>query len=145
MLMLNTFSSVSTRPALRSAMLATVAMFSLVLSQNARAQFSKPVVVLKGIVRSEETSKPTSVKVSVRIVGDTAREITSSTSNKETGRYLVVLKPGKTYWVHLEGDSVLTKDIMVTTPESDKPTQVEQDFTVALREVAAPDLKKDTN
>jgi hypothetical protein len=129
----------------RFAGLAVVAMLSLALSGNARAQFSKPVVILKGTVRSEETSKPTSVKVSVRIVGDTAREITSSTSNKETGRYIVVLKPGKSYWVHLEGDSVLTKDVMVTTPDADRPTQLEQDFTVALREVAQPELRKETN
>jgi hypothetical protein len=129
----------------RSSGLVVMAVLSLALPQQSRAQFSKPVVILKGTVRSEETSKPTSVHVSVRVVGDTAREITSSTSNSETGHYLVVLKPGKTYWVHLEGDSILTKDVKVTTPESDKPTQVEQDFTVALREIAAPDLKKDTN
>jgi hypothetical protein len=125
--------------------LVVMAVLSLVLSQNARAQFSKPVVILKGTVRSEETSKPTSVKVSVRIVGDTAREITSSTSNSETGHYIVVLKPGKSYWVHLEGDSVLTKDVMVTTPNADRPTQLEQDFTVALREAPTVEVKKETN
>jgi hypothetical protein len=126
-------------------MLASAFVLSLAISGNARAQFSKPVVILKGTVRAEETSKPTSVKVSVRVVGDTAREITSSTSNSETGRYLVVLKPGKSYWVHLEGDSVLTKDVMVTTPDSDKPTQIEQDFTVVLREMAQPEIRKETN
>ena len=130
---------------IRFAGLAIVAVLSLALSGNARAQFSKPVVILKGTVRSEETSKPTSVKVSVRVVGDTAREITSSTSNSETGHYLVVLKPGKSYWVHLEGDSVLTKDVMVTTPEADKPMQLEQDFTVVLREAPTVELKKETN
>lgn len=135
----------STVHTLRTAALACVAMLLLANSNVARAQFSKPVVVLKGTVRSEETSKPTSVHVSVRTVGDTAREITSSTSNSETGHYLVVLKPGKSYWVHLEGDSILTKDVMVTTPESDRALQLEQDFTVVLREIVAPDVKKETN
>ena len=107
-------------------------------TKNATAQFSKPVVVLKGIVRNEETSRPTSVKVSVRVVGDTAREITSSTSNSETGRYLVVLQPGKSYWIHLEGDSILTKDILITTPNVDNTTQITQDLTVVMRETEAP-------
>ncbi|MDP4199340.1 MAG: hypothetical protein Q8922_13595 [Bacteroidota bacterium] len=101
---------------------------------TARAQLSHAVVVLKGTVRSEDNAKPTSVRVSVRVVGDTAREITSSTSNKETGKYLVILKPGKSYWVHLEGDSILTKDVLITTPESEHTQQIEQDFTVVMRE-----------
>ncbi|HWF43681.1 MAG TPA: hypothetical protein VG537_03470, partial [Candidatus Kapabacteria bacterium] len=89
------------------------------------AQFSQPVVVLKGTVRAEESAKPTSVKVSIREAGDTAREITSSTSNSETGKYLVILKPGKKYWVHLEGDTIMTKDVMLETPAIDNTRQIE--------------------
>lgn len=129
---------------------ATVAAFvtfvNVLFITNASAQFSKPVVVLKGIVRSEETSKPTSVKVSIRVVGDTAREITSSTSNSETGKYLVVLQPGKSYWVHLEGDSILTKDVLIDTPQRIESTQqIVQDFSVELRESEATKMSLQTN
>ncbi len=96
--------------------------------------FSRAVVVMSGFVRSDESAKPTSVKVSIREVGDTAREITQSTSNKETGKYLVVLKPGKEYWVHLEGDSILTKDVMIDTPKIEQTQQLKRDFSVTMRE-----------
>ena len=114
------------------------AFTAVLIASNAlvgHAQFSQPVVVLRGTVIAEETAKPTSVKVSIREVGDTAREITSSTSNSETGKYLVVLKPGKKYWVHMEGDTILTKDMMIETPVADHTEQIQQDFTVVTREV----------
>jgi hypothetical protein len=121
-----------------------IMLFALT-GNNSHAQVAHAVVVLKGTVRSEDNAKPTSVRVSVRIVGDTAREITSSTSNKETGRYLVVLKPGKSYWVHLEGDSILTKDILITTPAGETTQLIEQDFTVVMREITIdPTARKDS-
>ncbi len=103
----------------------------------AHAQFSHAVVVMTGTVISEENAKPTSVKVSIREAGDTAREITRSTSNSQTGKYLVVLQPGKKYWVHLEGDSILTQDVLVSTPPVDHTEKLTQDFTVTMREVEA--------
>ena len=96
--------------------------------------FSHAVVLLSGIVRSDESAKPTSVKVSIREIGDTAREITCSTSNRETGKYLVVLQPGKKYWVHLEGDSILAKDELVETPSAQQTQQLRRNFDVTLRE-----------
>ena len=118
---------------------ALLLMLSSIVTPNVtHAQFSHAVVVMTGTVRAEESSRPTSVKVSIRPVNDTAREITSSTSNSQTGKYLVVLKPGKEYWVHLEADSILAKDVMISTPPSDdKTVQLQQDFTVVLREVDA--------
>jgi hypothetical protein len=104
--------------------------------------FSRAVVVMSGTIHSDETGKPTSVKVSIREVGDTAREITQSTSNKETGKYLVVLQPGKKYWVHLEGDSILAKDELIDTPIVQQTQQLKRDFSVVLRE--AEDATKST-
>jgi hypothetical protein len=130
------------RIASAAALFAIASVFSAV---QADAQFSKTVVVMKGIVRSEESSKPTSVKVSIRVVGDTAREITSSTSNSETGRYLVVLQPGKSYWVHLEGDSILSKDVLVSMPIVASTQQIVQDFTVVMREAEATKNGAQTN
>jgi hypothetical protein len=101
----------------------------------ARAQFSRAVVLMSGTILSEESGLPTSVKVSVREAGDTAREITASTSNKETGKYLVVLQPGKKYWVHLESDSILTQDVLISTPPVAQTEKLQQDFKVVLREV----------
>jgi hypothetical protein len=94
------------------------------------AQFSKVVTVVKGTVINEATGKPISVKVSVRSVGDTASEVTAGRTNSETGSYLVVLKPGKKYWFHIESPEIITKDSLVETPNSDKYTQLVQDFTV---------------
>ncbi len=114
---------------------ALVALSALFVPNAAHSQtFSRAVVVMSGIVRSDESGKPTSVKVSIREVGDTAREITRSTSNSETGKYLVVLQPGKKYWVHLEGDSILAKDILVETPAVQQTQQMKHDFAVELRE-----------
>jgi hypothetical protein len=114
---------------------ALAAMASLVAPKAGQSQtFSRAVVVMSGIVHSDESGKPTSVKVSVREVGDTAREITQSTSNKETGKYLVVLQPGKKYWVHLEGDSILTKDELIDTPIIQQTQQLKRDFSVVMRE-----------
>ncbi|MHB8392811.1 MAG: hypothetical protein ACYDBH_25080, partial [Acidobacteriaceae bacterium] len=114
---------------------AFVAM-GILVSGNLRAQtFSHAVIVMTGTVRSDETARPTSVQVSIREAGDTAREITRSTSNKETGRYLVILQPAKHYWVHLEGDSILTKDVLISTPPTSQTQELKHDFTVVLREV----------
>jgi len=41
--------------------------FALISGSQAKAQFSKAVVMLKGVVRSEQTGKAHSVKVSVRV------------------------------------------------------------------------------
>lgn len=120
---------------LRSASLVAIAL--LAFAGTPRAQFSHAVVVMKGTVRAEDNARPTSVRVSVRPAGDTGSELTSSISNKSTGKYLVVLKPGKSYWFHLEGDSIMTKDILVTTPPGDRTQQLEQDFTVVTREAPA--------
>src|SRR5579872_6651307 len=120
---------------LKIASAAALIAISSLLTTPMRAQtFSRPVIIMSGIVRSDETARPTSVKVSIREAGDTAREITCSTSNKETGKYLVVLSPEKKYWVHLEGDSILTKDMLISTPSIDQTQQLQQDFTVVLRE-----------
>lgn len=122
---------------------ALTAIFSFMTPNAGHSQtFSRAVVVMSGTVHSDETGKPTSVKVSIREVGDTAREITQSTSNKETGKYLVVLQPGKRYWVHLEGDSILTKDEMIDTPVVQQTQQLKRDFSVAMRE--AEDATKST-
>ena len=108
----------------------------VIISANLRAQtFSHAVVIMTGTVRSDETARPTSVQVSIREVGDTAREITRSTSNRATGKYLVILQPAKEYWVHLEGDSILTKDVLISTPPVTQTQELNRDFTVVLREI----------
>ncbi len=104
--------------------------FNLFGGSQAYAQFSKAVVVLKGVVRNEATGKAHSVKVSVRAAGDKAVEITASKSNSETGAYLVVLQTNKKYWVHLEGEDIITKDELIETPSASKTVQMEKDFVV---------------
>ncbi|HEY3875289.1 MAG TPA: hypothetical protein VGM92_07410 [Candidatus Kapabacteria bacterium] len=118
------------------AALAAIATFFYTNVGNAQT-FSRAVVLVSGIIRSDETLQPTSVRVSVREIGDTAREITCSTSNRETGKYLVVLQPGKKYWVHLEGDSILTKDVQIETPDVQQTQQIKKDLDVTLRESEA--------
>lgn len=105
-------------------------VFSVAYADTSFAQFSKAVAVVKGSVITESSGQPISVKVSVRAVGDTATEVTASRSNSETGQYLVVLKPGKKYWFHLESPDIIAKDTLVETPASDKTVQITHDFTV---------------
>ena len=104
---------------------------SLIGSNSAQAQFSKAVVVLKGVVRNQETGKAHSVKVSVRAAGDRALEITNSKSNSVSGSYLVVLQANKKYWVHLEGEDILTKDELIETPAATSTVQMDKDFAVS--------------
>ena len=111
-------------------------MVNLLGAAQAEAQFSKAVVLLKGSVRSEQTGKAHSVKVSVRAAGDKAVELTASTSNKENGNYLVVLQANKKYWVHLEGSDIITKDELIETPSASKTIQINKDFTVTTISVA---------
>lgn len=116
-----------------SFIIAVMAFLLLLQSGEAKAQFSKAVVVYKGKVRNVETLEPQSVNVSVREVNNKAIEITASRSNSETGNYLVVLKPQTKYWLHVEGDGVETKDILIETPAAQgKTVNVEQDITVSV-------------
>ena len=116
-----------------SFIIAIMAFLLLLQSGEAKAQFSKAVVVYKGKVRNAETLDPQSVNVSVREVNNKAIEITASRSNSETGNYLVVLKPQTKYWLHVEGDGVETKDILIETPAAQgKTVNVEQDITVSV-------------
>lgn len=108
------------------------AMIVTVFATNANAQFNKAVVLLRGNVTAEQTSKPVSVHVSVREAGNRALEITGSTSNSESGNYLVVLKPGTKYWVHLEGENVVTKDELIETQPCAKTEDMSKDFTVTV-------------
>ena len=114
---------------------------SFMVSNSANAQFSKAVVVLKGVVRNQETGKAHSVKVSVRAAGDRAIEITNSRSNSVSGSYLVVLQANKKYWVHLEGDDILTKDELIETPAATKTVQMDKDFAVSTISIAKAEGK----
>lgn len=119
--------------------LAAMAILGLVISlggSQAQAQFSKAVVMLKGVVRNEQNGKAHSVKVSVRAAGDKALEITASTSNSESGNYLVILQANKKYWVHLEGADIITKDELIETPAATKTVQMDKDFAVTTITVA---------
>jgi hypothetical protein len=129
----------------RKGIAAIAAMVMMVVAGQAQAQFAHAVVVMKGAVLTEEAHRPISVKVSVRVAGDTASEITSSLSNKESGKYLVVLKPGHKYWFHLEGDSILTKDVLIETPTTDASAQIVQDIIVTPREEEAIKTKSKEN
>ena len=116
-----------------SVIIAVMAFLLLLQSGEAKAQFSKAVVVYKGKVRNAETLDPQSVNVSVREVNNKAIEITASRSNSETGNYLVVLKPQTKYWLHIEGEGVETKDILIETPAAQgKTVNVQQDITVSV-------------
>jgi hypothetical protein len=122
---------------MKIAAIAIIGMLTSILgSGSANAQFSKAVVVLKGVVRNQETGKAHSVKVSVRAAGDKALEITNSKSNSESGSYLVVLQANKKYWVHLEGDDIITKDVLIETPVVSKTVQMDKDFAVTTISVA---------
>src|SRR5688572_14375010 len=101
---------------------------SVGLASEGQAQFAKAVVVMKGTVRLESSLQPVSAKVSVRAANDTALEVTASKSNSETGTYLVVLTPGKKYWVHVESETGRTKDTLFVAPSTESTIQIVHDF-----------------
>ena len=127
-----------------------------------QAQFSKPVVVLKGCVLTAD-QKPATVRLSVHETGETAadedtsneittcaiQEMTAGRANSESGRYLLILKPGKKYWVHIEGTFVQSIDTLVQMPKTDKGLTIEKNFTVNWRQTqdspATPDPAAATN
>jgi hypothetical protein len=102
---------------------------------------------LKGCVLTAD-QKPATVRLSVHETGeaqadeDTSNEITTCAiqemtagrANSESGRYLLVLKPGKKYWVHIEGTFVQSIDTLVQMPKTDKGLTIEKNFTVNWRQ-----------
>jgi hypothetical protein len=113
---------------------------------SASAQFAKPVVVMKGAVQTND-GKPAVVRLSIHETGDSQadedtssdvitcaiQEITASKANSESGRYLLILKPGKKYWIHIEGAFIQSIDSLIATPKTEKPLQLERNFTVLWR------------
>ncbi len=126
---------------------AFVACCLFINSSGVRAQFSRPVVVLKGCVLTAD-QKPATVRLSVHETGETVadedtsneittcaiQEMTAGRANSESGRYLLVLKPGKKYWVHIEGTFVQSIDTLVQMPKTDKGLTIEKNFTVNWRQ-----------
>ena len=126
---------------------AFVAFCLFIGSTAAEAQFSHPVVVLKGCVLTAD-QKPATVRLSVHETGEAAadedtssdittcaiQEMTAGRANSESGRYLLILKPGKKYWVHIEGTFVQSIDTLVQMPKTDKGVTIEKNFTVNWRQ-----------
>ncbi len=125
----------------------TVTIGLMVNSSASHAQFSRPVVVLKGCVLTAD-QKPATVRLSVHETGETQadedtsndittcaiQEMTAGRANSESGRYLLVLKPGKKYWVHIEGTFVQSIDTLVQMPKTDKGLTIEKNFVVNWRQ-----------
>ena len=102
--------------------------------ENSRAQFSRPVVILSGTIH-RDPNHPVLVRVSVRERSDTTREVVASTCNRETGKYLVILQPGKEYYLHLQGESIQPADILIVTPNAQNKTiQMNRDLEVVYRD-----------
>jgi hypothetical protein len=127
---------------------ATLAV-SVWIAASAHAQFSRPVVVLKGCVMTAD-QKPATVRLSIHETGEEAdndtsaevttcgiQEITAGRANSESGHYLLILKPGRKYWMHIEGTFVQSIDTLLEMPKSDKALNIEKNFTVNWR--ANPD------
>ncbi len=122
-----------------------VCTFTIVVS--AQAQFSRPVIVMKGCVLTSD-GKPATVRLSIHETGgseadeDTAheittcgiQEITASKANSESGHYLLVLKPAKKYWLHLEGTFLQSIDTLLQMPKIDKPLTIDQNFMLNWRQ-----------
>jgi hypothetical protein len=130
----------------------------MLVATSAHAQFAKPVVVLKGSVMTID-AKPAVVRLSIHETGSSTadadseittcgiQEITAGRANSESGRYLLVLKPGKKYWVHIEGTFVQSLDTLIEMPQTDKGIQLEKNFVVNWKQSPAggepPAAKKD--
>lgn len=130
-----------------------------VLAPSAQAQFSKPVIVMKGYVFTAD-QKPATVRLSIHETGESdndtssdvttcgIQEITAGRANSESGHYLLILKPATKYWVHIEGTFVQSIDTLIQTPKIDKPLTIEKNFAVNWRQnpdgtSASDPVKKD--
>jgi len=98
---------------------------------TADAQFSKPVVILRGKITSGETGKPQSLRVSARLLADTAREFTASISNAATGEYLLVLQQDKEYRVTVSDKNGLVSSMPVRTALMNSTVTIYQDFIIS--------------
>ena len=118
----------------------------LVGSTSVRAQFSRPVVVMKGCVQTVD-QKPATVRLSIHQAGESnvndtsdeittcgIQEITAGRANSESGRYLLILKPDTKYWVHIEGTFVQSVDTLITIPKTNKSISIDQNFVVNWRQ-----------
>jgi hypothetical protein len=128
-------------------LLAGLSIAFVLFASTAQAQFSKPVVVLKGCVFTQD-GKPATVRLSIHETGESVaeddtseevttcgiQEITAGHANSESGRYLLILKPGRKYWLHIEGTFVQSIDSLLQMPKSDKPLNIEQNFVVNWRQ-----------
>jgi|GEM_PF-1517495 hypothetical protein len=124
--------------------------FALLVSSAAHAQFSRPVVVMKGCVLTAD-QKPATVRLSIHQAGESddndtsgeittcgIQEITAGRANSESGRYLLVLKPATKYWVHIEGTFVQSIDTLIQLPNTEKPLTIDQNFVVNWRQASDP-------
>jgi hypothetical protein len=123
--------------------------FILLGHTSARAQFSHPVIVMKGCVLTAD-QKPATVRLSIHETGasdnDTSdeittcaiQEITAGRANSQSGRYLLILKPNTKYWVHIEGTFVQSVDTLITMPKTEKPLTIDQNFMVNWRTATDP-------
>ncbi|HZK75268.1 MAG TPA: hypothetical protein VFD13_00010 [Candidatus Kapabacteria bacterium] len=131
------------------ASLALISCFVLFGSVTAHAQFSRPVIVMKGCVLTAD-QKPATVRLSIHETGaadnDTSdeittcaiQEITAGRANSQSGRYLLILKPNTKYWVHIEGTFVQSIDTLITMPNTQKPLTIDQNFMVNWRTATDP-------
>ena len=131
------------------AILTLAAGFLLLEHTSARAQFSRPVIIMKGCVLTAD-QKPATVRLSIHETGaadnDTSdeittcaiQEITAGRANSQSGRYLLILKPNTKYWVHIEGTFVQSIDTLITMPNTQKPLTIDQNFMVNWRTASDP-------
>ena|SRR5437588_9352087 len=104
----------------------------LLLGTSAHAQFSKPVIVLKGTVRAAQTGKAQPVKISIRSAKQKDLEISNSQSNSLTGNYLVILQPKTKYLVRLESTDVIAKEELIETPAvTDATIEITKNFIIS--------------
>jgi len=114
-----------------AAVLAAGLLFGFAETSHSDVRFSKPVVMLTGTVHSLESGKVISVKVSIRSTENKDEEITSSVSNSESGKYLVILAPNKKYLVRLQNAAGVIKEEEIRTPRlNDQTVKIEKNFSV---------------
>src|SRR4051812_25432367 len=98
-----------------------LALFLSLFASASIAQFSKPVVILKGTVKCSAHAR-----VKCALARDTAQAV-SSTVNSATGRYLLVLKPDEDYSLSVSDNSE-TLEECIRTPKAENGTvQVQRD------------------
>lgn len=85
------------------------------------------LILVKGDILDEETEEPIEAKITVKD-NETGEVVGEYRSNKSTGKYTVILPPGKNYGFSIESDGYVHRSLNVDLPDTGEYYEQEENF-----------------